>query len=259
MNNDSEPLRVDTTPDADLKIDADGEFKVPTYDIAPEDKHIADRILAMDPLRDIPSPFRGFESIKQPALTLSSLPPPMQQAVERKLAMVPASKRAESEREFVRAALEDNSRNVRLRAGVGEGALPFHKTAAELEANHRALSRQFDSISEQLAEVERYDMRVNPATGQREPVPVLAVNGSARLALVRQQEQLNYRMERLEKEEGQRQLQKALMESVELIKRREAQLAEETEVQAGAESKVREDRIAKRVAARARMINPDVT
>lgn len=75
MNNDSEPLRVDTTPDPDLKVDTDGDFKVPTYDIAPQDRHIADAILAMDPLRDVPSPFRGFEGVRQPELTLATLPP----------------------------------------------------------------------------------------------------------------------------------------------------------------------------------------
>lgn len=255
--NDSEPLRVDTTPDPDLKVDADGKFEVPSYVIEPEDKHIADAILAMDPIREVPSPFKGFENVKQPELTLSSLPPELRTSVEQQLAHVPIRKREGAEATLVRAALEHNSRLVRSEAGVGEGALPFHKMLAEQAANYRQLGREFNSIGEQLVEVVRYDVRFDPNTGERVPVPVYAVEGLAREKLVRQQEQLSYRMDLLEGIEGQRQRQKALKETVELVKQREAQLAEEAEVQAGAEAKVREDRLAKRIAARARMLNPD--
>jgi hypothetical protein len=254
MNTENEPLRVSIEPDPDLKLDADGDFKVPTYDVAPEDKHIADAILAMDPVTQVPSPFSGFQGVKAPELTLASLPPEMRGDVERQLAHTPPSKRAETERELVRRRLGENSKEVRLRCGVGEGALPIHQVAAELEANHRFLSRDFDTISEQLAEVVRYDMRLDQTTGERVATPVYLFEGLAREKLVQEQARLNYRMSLLEGIEGQRQMQKALQETVALIKQRNAMVAEEAAVQAGAEKLVREQRLQKRIEARARSL-----
>ena len=257
---DNNALRVSIEPDTSLQVSADaGEaFAVPTYDVAPEDKHIADAILALDPLTAVPSPFSGFQNVKPPEMKLSALPKEMRESVEKELAWLPLADRDEAEPRLVRAALEKNSREVRANAGVGEGALPFHQRAAELAADHRQLGRQFDSISAQLTEVSHHETRVNPATGQREPVPVLAVQGSARVGLVREMERVAYNMKLLEGIEGQRQMQKALLESVELVKQRNAQLAEEAEVQARADRLVRESRLDRRAAVRARMIDPDV-
>ena len=257
---DDTPLRVDTTPDPELHVDAEaGEaFKLTTYEIAPEDRHIADAILALDPLTDVPSPFKGFEGIKAPEMNLSSLPPAMRDSVEKQLTYTPPGERPEAEAKLVRAALEQHSREVRTRAGVGEGALPIHQTMAELAADHRALGRQFNAISEQLFTVARHDTRTDPETGERIPVPVYAVEGFAREKLVQEQDRINYRMKLLEGIEGQRLMEKALGESVALVKQRNAQMAEEAEVQGRAERLVRESRLDRRAAVRARMIDPSV-
>lgn len=260
MNDENDGLRVDTTPDTELQADADATeaFKVPSYEVAPEDKPIADAIQAMDWLTDVPSPFKGFSNIKPPEMKLSSLPPAMRASVEKQLAYTPPADRDEAERKLVRAALESHSREVRSQAGVGEGALPYHQTLAELNANYRQLGREFDNISAQLTEVSHHDTRVDPATGQRSPVPVLAVQGPARAGLVRELEQLTYRMKLLGGVEGHRLLDKALLESVELVKKRNAQASEERQTQVEAERMVREGRLKRRAEARARSIDPNV-
>jgi hypothetical protein len=252
-------LRLSIEPDTSLHVDADaGEaFKLPSYDIAPEDKHIASEILATDPL-NFPSPFKGFEGIKAPELKLSALPTHLRKDVEAKLANLPADKRWENEQLLVQAAFEANSREVRSRAGVGEGALPIHQQLAELTADHRALGQRGQAITDQLAEVSHHDTQVDPATGQRVPVPVLAVQGQMRVGLERELEQVAYRMKLLEGPEGKRLMDKALAESVAIVKQRTAMLRDEAEVTALAEKQVREARLAKRAKVRARMIDPDV-
>lgn len=251
-------LRVDTTPDPDLKVESAGPLKIPTYDIDPADQHIADQILAMDPLRDLPSPHRGLEFAKPPEMVLTALPPDMRETVEKKLAIVPASKRAESEREFVRAALEERSREVRAISGVGDGALPLHAKMSEQAIEVRHLARRFNDISAQLDEVDRVEMRPGP-NGERVPVTVFAAEGATRDRLMREQDEINRHIKSIYGFEGARQLQKALKESIELVKARNAALAEDDEVRRGAEEKVRRDRIEKRIAIRARMIDPDLT
>ena len=181
----------------------------------------------------------------------------MREGVERQLAHTPASKRAETERTLVRAALEQNSRRVREQAGVGEGALPCHKEAAELSAQHRALSQRFNRISDELAEVACFDVKLDPKSGERVTLPVYAVENIARQKLVQEQGQLSYQMGLLEGVQGERLMKKALRESVELVKKRNEMIAEETLIQAGAEKLNREQRLQKRIEARARMIADD--
>lgn len=254
MNN--EPLRADVAGDDDLRQGGEGRFEIPAYDIDPADRSIADAILAEDPVSAVPGPFSGLEEKLTVEPKLTSLPPALRDKVERQLAMVPPSRYTESEREFVEAALKEHSLTVRTQAGVAGTALPIHKARAEIAIQYRDLARRFDDITTKLVDVKDYKT-VLDESGQRKPVPVYTFDGAARDALVREQEQINYHLKLLEGPEGQRRLQKALKESVEVYKARQSALADEAEVQTRAEAIVRESRIQRRAAVRAKMIDPN--
>jgi hypothetical protein len=257
MSDDSNALRVDISGDDEIRpSEGEGRFEVPSYDIDPSDQHIADVIMKQDPVSSVPGPFSGLEGKLTVEPKLTSLPIPLREKVERQLAMVPPSRYAESEREFVTAALKEHSLSVRTQAGVAGTALPIHKVQAELAIKYRDLARRFNDNQAKLADVRDYGTAYDDK-GQRIPVPVYTFDGTAREGILREQEDLAYHMNLLEGPEGQRLLQKALKESVEVYKARQAAAAEEAEVQSRAEAKVRESRIERRAAARARMLDPD--
>lgn len=256
MSDENNALRADITGDDDLRQGGEGRFEVPTYDIDPADQHIADAILAADPVTEVAGPFSGLEGKLNVEPKLTSLPDHLRAKVERQLAMVPASRYAESEREFVTAALKEHSLTVRTQVGVAGTALPVHKARAEVANQYRDLAKQFDHIAFKLGHVREYETVVNEK-GERQPIPVYTFEGAARDALIRQQEDLNYHMNLLAGPEGQRRIQKALKESIAVYKQRDAAQAEEAEVQSLAEKLVRESRIQRRAAMRAKTIDPN--
>lgn len=252
---------LNATPD--FESDGASNYTPPTYDIDPADQHIADSIRSMDVLSQVPGPTSAIGAVKVPEPTLSALPPAMREQVEAQLAMVPASKRAESEKELVVKALRKHSLHLRSLAGVAGTATPYHREQAVIARDIRTAEAEFDALSTQLHDIIRYDNQWDEATQSNIPVPVFAVEGDRRKAYMQQQDQILYRISLLVNGdgslgiEGQRRMAKALHDSVQLQKAVAEQKADNEEVEKRAQELAREARINKRAGVRAKMLDPD--
>lgn len=251
MTNDTpsvEPLGVDTA--------ASDSFTVTDYTIAPEDQPIADAILNMDFVSDVPGPVSlDGGTLKVPdTLQVSMLPPDLQEQVKTELAKLPAHSRAEAEPTLVYAALRHNSMKVRIAGGVGAGATPFHREQASIEREIGDLNRQFVDISRKLAETRYIEVVTDPVTGATRRIETneLAVQGNSRKALETEQANLDYRLKQLEGQEGDRRLKRALAESVAQHKALLAQREEAAEIDRRADEIARTERIEAAAKAKAR-------
>jgi hypothetical protein len=253
-------LKTDTSPADEPGLPSAAPFEVPTYDTAPGDQPYVDRVLSMDPVRDVPGPATLKGDMKVPAkFTLAMLPQgELREQVERRLRMVPPSKYEESQHEFVREALYNNSLSVRASMGVSSEALPYWKEMADIAAEGRQAVREFDRLALQINEVARHETRLNEATGDYEPVPVMRLEGDGRTAALRRMEELSYKLKLLEGIEGERRLKRAMLATVELMKRREAQAADQAEVARRVEAEEREARINQQVQTKLRMRGVEV-
>lgn len=234
----------------------------PTYAIAPDDRHIADHVLAMHPIDDVPSPYEFPEGWKVQAPGMAALPPEMREAVSAKLAQLgpvsPEQLKAK-EAEFTAEAIRSKRGELRAMIGVGQNALPYHREMAGIAREYRDLAQQFDRITEELADVARHDTQTDPATGKPVAVPVMRVQGTRRAAYLEQQDSLLRQMRLLANDdgtpghEGAQRMKQALSESVALLKDRQQQAEEAAEAKRRAEHIVREDRINRRAESLARM------
>lgn len=257
-----------TTPTTEtLKIDPTGSDFTPTsYELPAEDKARGEQLLAefnSNPLA-APSPVEASESIKFRApenLTAAILPPEKRAEVERKLVNVSGSLRAEREDQLVREALIENSKAVRVRAGVGEGATPLQREQYALAGDIDRLAREEWDIQFKLAEVDRwvpvYDAAGKPVvddrTGQQKVEAIEKVQGERRKALEAHAASLRYRIELLNGIEGDRRIQRALAATIEAEKANARQLAERREALQMAEDMAREERVRKNAESIARM------
>jgi hypothetical protein len=255
-------LHVDTSPDDEPGLPSAAPFEVPNYAVAPEDQPYVDRVLAMDPVADVPGPATLKGELKVPAkFTLATLPVgPLRDEVEQRLASVrpPASKYEETVHEFVAAALRKNSLDVRAAWGVSGEALPYWKEMGTIASEGRRCAQEFDQLATKLNEVSHYETRLNEQTGEQEPWPVMVLEGDGRTAALRQMTTLAYKMKLLNGIEGQRRLDRAMLETVKLLKAREAQVADEAEIARLTDERERQSRIEARVAAKLRMRGVEV-
>lgn len=220
----------------------------PTYDIAPEDKHIADAILAMDPLNDVPTPHQIPEGWTVPPLRASMLPPAMQADVRAKLTAIPEAQRAAKEPEFVAAAIQSMRADIRIKTGVGSNATPYHREQVGIAREVRDLGQEFDRLAASLQEVERYDRITDPVTGETKPVPVYRMRGTRLAAITAQQDDIIRRIRLLQNGnayglEGERRMKQALHESVMAHKALMEQREEAAEAERQAVDEARKERI----------------
>lgn len=247
-----------TNDHARLVADTTGsDFTVPNYNVAPEDEPRAQELLSAfnsDPLAT-PSPVKltGGGAFKTPErFTLAILPPDKQAALASQLAQVPADQRADREHELVAEALRKNSIELRIRAGLGEGASPLQREQFALARDINALEAEELEIQRQLAEVEKWvpvydeitgEPVIDPRTGQQAVKAVERVQGDRRKALEARSKELLYRVSLLKGVEGDRRIKRALAETIELEKQQQQQLADRAEVERVAEEIAREKRI----------------
>lgn len=251
----------DTNPaSARLAVDTTGsDFTVPSYDIAPEDQARAQELLSAfnaDPLAT-PSPVKltGGGAFKAPErFTLSILPPNQQGPIAAQLAQVPAHLRAEREHELVVGALKQNSTALRIKAGPGEGASPLEREQFAVARDIDTLETEALDIQRQLAEVQKWvpvwneitgEPVIDPRTGQQQVKAVEIIQCDRRKALEARVKELAYRADLLRGVEGDRRIQRALAETIELEKQQRQQLAEREEVKRRAEEISRQKRIDK--------------
>lgn len=256
-----------STASARLAVDTTGsDFTMPSYDIAPEDQARAQELLSAfnaDPLAT-PSPVKltGGGAFKAPErFTVSILPPDKQGPIAAQLAQVPANVRAEREHELVVAALKQNSTALRIKAGPGEGATPLEREQFAVARDINELEAQEFEIQRQLAEVEKYvpvyneitgEPVIDPRTGQQQVKAVEIIQGDRRKALEARVKELAYRADLLRGVEGDRRIQKALAQTIELEKQQKQQLADNAEIERRAEEIAREKRITQQAEARAK-------
>ncbi|UYV14447.1 hypothetical protein [Porphyrobacter sp. ULC335] len=251
----------DTSPaSARLAVDTTGsDFTVPSYDIAPEDQARAQELLSAsnaDP-NATPSPVKltGGGAFKAPErFTLSILPPDKQGPIAAQLAQVPAHLRAEREHELVVGALKQNSTALRIKAGPGEGASPLEREQFAVARDIDALETEALDIQRQLAEVQKWvpvyneitgEPVIDPRTGQQQVKAVEIIQGDRRKALEARVNELAYRADLLRGVEGDRRIQRALAQTIELEKQQRQRLAEREEVKRRAEEISRQKRIDK--------------
>ncbi|MGN6357619.1 MAG: hypothetical protein ACTHLU_09095 [Novosphingobium sp.] len=236
---------------------------VPSYDIAPEDRHHLEAVRASS-LDIAPPPYSGLEGIKLSPLTVAALPKERgtgvmaglltQSEVSAQLVGVPEPQRAEAEHRLVADAIRAIRPALRTATGVGAAATPFQREmvaiAGEVQGHYREIAR----LQEVLDEVERHDTVIDEATGEAKAVPVYRVHGDRLRAIQHQQAVLLGHVRALVKadntpgHEGAKRLQAAEYESVMERKALVEALEDEATAKREAAKQVREDRIAKRVA-----------
>lgn len=257
----------DNTTRTRLSVDPTGsDFTVPSHDIAPEDQARAQSLLSAfnaDPLAT-PSPAKltGGGAFKAPErFSLSILPPDRQGPIAAQLVQVPAHQRADREHELVVEALRQNSLELRIKAGPGEGATPLEREQFAVARDINDLEAEEIEIQRQLAEVEKWvpvyddvtgEPVIDPRTGQQQVKAVEIIQGDRRKALEARAKELAYRAGLLRGIEGDRRIQKALAQTLELEKQQRQQLAEREEIERRAEEIAREKRINQQAEARAK-------
>lgn len=251
------------TVNPDFGSDVSSTFVPADYTVDPADQHIVDQIKSLDMLTEVPGSSTVVGAVKIPEPKLSTLPPAMRETIEAQLAMVPASQRDSTEKELITKALRQNASNARALGGVSSGALPYYTEMATVAREVRTAEAEFDKITEQLATVLRYDNSWDDKKQESVPVPVYAFEGSSRAALINRQAELNYRIKLLANDdgtlgiEGRRRVEKAMVESVAMLKAREEQLADMKAVDARAQELAREARIERQANIRAKMLDKD--
>ncbi|MDE2563789.1 MAG: hypothetical protein KGL48_16230 [Sphingomonadales bacterium] len=250
------------TTDSNLTstFSAIGASKPDGFDIAPEDKPIADAILAQHPIYDTPHPHQIPEGWQAPPLRISALPPKLQPKVRENLERYPEDQRASVEARLV----EDVVRNemlpsIRVRTGLGPTATPYHKEMVQIAAEVSDLQREWDRLQSDIKAVDRYVVRRNPETGADTPYPVMRLQGTRLKAAEERQKDVARQIRLLVNEdhtpgiEGRRRVREALHASVSAVRALNQRVAEEVEVNRRADEINREARIHSRAEARARM------
>lgn len=230
------------------------DFTVPDYAISPEDMPRAEELLNRDPLA-VPSPVKltGSGAFKTPErLTVSILPPEKQAPIAAELARLPADSRAQREHELVTEVLRQNSIELRIKAGPGEGATELDRVQLDVARAIYELEAQEFNIQLQLAEVDKWVPVVNeitgepvidPKTGQQQLAEVHAIQGDRRRAMEAEAKNLAYRAGLLRGVEGDRRIQKALQSTIAAEKRTQQQLDDRAEIERLSVEIAREQRI----------------
>lgn len=233
----------------------------PSYEIADEDKHHVDAILAIDAINDVAGPHeipKGWNNLG--SLKASALPKELQRKVEAKLANFPAERRGAMEAEFTAEAIRGMRGSLRVKTGLGEGATLYHREMLDITREYHDAETQFLRLQDELAEVARYDTQFDPITGQSTPVPVMRVSENRRRGILAEMESLNSRMALLHKDgkpgvEAEKRLKQAMYDSVMQRKELARQVEERAEARRRAAEINREARIneqAKRFASQVR-------
>lgn len=233
------------------------------YDIASEDQSIADELLSFDPVRDTRGPVEwigGSQKAAPDQLTLTMLAPEQQNAVREKLRDVPQHAQAKREDQLVREALYQNSFELRIKAGPGEGANEFQKARFEIAAERYRVEKEMWQLETELAEIERWEpvfddegaKVIDPQTQQQQIRAVEKVQGDRRSAMQNRIAEIRHHIELLDGPEGEMRERKGLWKAVEAVKSQQAQLADEKEARGKAAEIVRQERIDARAEAYAK-------
>jgi hypothetical protein len=203
-------------------VSDESSFNVPDYGLDPADNAIAHEIVNFDPVDDVKGPVsvtgEGWAGLLPATVPLSSLPPKLAQPIIAELATVAPERRAEVEARLINAALRQNSLQLRVSAGPGEGANPYQLETFAQANERQELEREAWRLQTVLAEVSHWDNVTDPATGQAKPVAVEKLRGHPRQLAEGSLAEIERKLKALEIE-GPRRLNKALKQAVEPVNR----------------------------------------
>lgn len=243
LQNASSPALPDEAP---IVANTDGSsFELQTFDIDLADQPLADEIRNFDPVFDTSGPTSIKGAVALPTgIKATGLPPHLRDPIIAKLANVPANDRDAEEARLVRAALYQNSLELRVAAGPGEGANAYQKAFFLLEFDRYEAQREIDRIGMLLGEVdENASVVTDPVTGQQKVETRHKIQGQRRQALEAEFSRALHRHAQLYGLEGERRLQRALYEAVAERKAATAQLDEQREAKELGARLAREERI----------------
>lgn len=141
------------------------------------------QIIKMDPYDDVPGPVTITGNPRPLGkMKASGLSEEMRAPILAKLHSVPDAQREEVEDRLVKEAIRAKRAEIRVRTGLGEGALPYHREQVELARQVQDLVSKRTWFTDELAKVSGYETRTDPATGQPVPQEVLAIQDPRRRA-----------------------------------------------------------------------------
>jgi len=241
---------TDTTPPTPLTVDTTGSSstfeKMPSYDIASEDRELADAITKFDP-HSVPSPIEVEGEFRVPErMTSRALPDAMRYEIEQKLSGLSGAARDQRDHDLTMEALRKNSLGIRVRLGPGAGANQYQREAFALQRDIEKLEADAAGILNSLNEVVRLDVvGVNSATGEQLTNTVYRVEGANRRGLELRHAELMRNLAALEGVEGDRRLKRALYDAVESEKTSRAQLSRMSKAKAMAADMLEQEEVTK--------------
>ena len=252
----NEPMRAVVTNYGHLSGDTNS---------VPDDlKPFAQQVLAMDPIKDVPSPVKDNTGMRPMKLQASALPDDMRHAVLDRLHRIPREMRDGAEDRLVREVLTANRAQMRLKIGLSQDALPYHAEQVNIARQAQDLARKRDWLAEQVGRVSGFKTVEDPVTGDLKPVEVPLLSDPRRAAYRDQIIDLDRQIRLLVNPdgsygiEGQRRMREALVESATRLRKVEAQRSEEAEARQMAADINRQARVKRRAESYARMSADDV-
>lgn len=217
----------------------------PSYDIAPEDAAYAAKVDAvpMEAVRNT----GGIEFT--PSFKISGLSPEHQREAHARLAGLSPAEAAAKESAVVASVIRDKITPHTFASGLSDDALPHHREVNEIRLEIRDAEREVAKISEDLAEVVRYDTTTDPATGKPVAVPVMKLTGEREMGALNRRAALMRKLDSLCSTDGKigheadRRLKKAKFDSVQLLKKREEEAADNAAAKALAAKMLRDEKI----------------
>lgn len=230
--------------------DVSSNYTPKGYEIAPEDRALADSLTSFDPLYDVAGPVSSDVALKAPAsFTRDMLPPDMIERVDaRLLSFPPAARTPDAEQRLIREALEQNAYAIRVMGGPGPDADAYKQEWFLIEHERHTATSRLWQLEADLMAVDGWDAVEDEKTGQTIPKPIPALKGNARTIAENEAAELRQRLAVLEGGEGKRRLDKALHDAVQHRKKMEDAMAIEGEAKALGAKLDRDSRVAEKAA-----------
>lgn len=244
----------DNTPSEELNAETHSNIELPSYDISPEDQELANEIANFDPVLDTNGPTQVGSGVMLPStMKATGLPDHLRIPVMAQLANVPAHRRDEEEARLVGLALRQNSYELRVACGPGDGANAYQREFFLLEFERFEAGKEIDRLAARLGEVEENASVVtDPVTGQQRVETKHRVQGHERVQMEAAWRSAVHRLALLDGSEGERRMAKAKYEAVQEVKSLRDQFACDKEARAMADKMLRDEEIEARAKAYAK-------
>ena len=227
----------------------------PSYDIAEDDAYIASTIATFDPIYGVSGPTAAIGNVQLPtSIRAEGLSPAMRDPILAAMAKVPAESRPALEAKMVREALENNSLDLKVKCGPGADATEYQRECFSVVGDIHRLNTERLRLSRDLVEVSHWTTTIDPVTGVSTPLAVDKMVGERRKGWEERIRLIDNQVDALQGAEGKLRKDRALYNSVETFKRKQAEVDDHFEIQKRATAMVREERIQTAAETRARMM-----